>query len=295
MTLEEFLIAPLQYNYMREAIFAAIMAGLTSGAIGAFVVVRGMSFFGDALVHSILPGVAIAYIYGTGASALPILSSIFDEDVRLFIGGLGAGIFSAVLINWLTQKNRLKEDTAIGIIFVAMFALGIAIISTDPRAYQRDLTHILFGDIFGIRDSDLWIMLISSGVVLITIILFFKELLVVSFDDGLAHALKLPSGGLQLLLLILVAVTIVANLQAVGVVLMLAMLITPAATAQLMTKRLHHMAILSAIIASMSGVVGIYVSWHLHIAAAPAIVLVVTSLFAVTFATGAIRRRVWHR
>ncbi|HRF93850.1 MAG TPA: metal ABC transporter permease, partial [Aggregatilineales bacterium] len=114
MTLEEILIAPLQYNYMREAIFAAIMAGLTSGVIGAFVVVRGMSFFGDALAHSILPGVAIAYIYGTGASALPILSSIADEDVRLFIGGLGAGIFSAVLINWFTQKNRLKEDTAIG-------------------------------------------------------------------------------------------------------------------------------------------------------------------------------------
>jgi ABC-type Mn2+/Zn2+ transport system permease subunit len=295
MTLEEIFIAPLQYNYMREAIFAAIMAGLTSGVIGAFVVVRGMSFFGDALAHSILPGVAIAYIYGTGASALPILSSIADEDVRLFIGGLGAGIFSAVLINWFTQKNRLKEDTAIGIIFVAMFALGIAIISTDPRAYQRDLTHILFGDIFGIRESDLWIMLISGVVVIGTIFLFFKELLVVSFDSGLAHALKLPSGGLQLLLLILVAVTIVANLQAVGVVLMLAMLITPAATAQLMTKRLSRMAMLSAVIASICGVIGIYVAWHLHIAAAPAIVLVVTSLFALTFAVTTLRKRVWHR
>jgi manganese/iron transport system permease protein len=294
MTVEEIFIAPLQYEFMREAIFAAIMAGLTSGVVGAFVVVRGMSFFGDALAHSILPGVAIAYIYGTGASALPILSSIANEDVRLFIGGLSAGIFSAVLINWLTQKNRLKEDTAIGIIFVAMFALGIAIISTDPRAYQRDLTHILFGDIFGITESDLWIMVMSSVVVIGTIILFFKELLVVSFDSGLAHALKLPSGGLQLLLLILVAVTIVANLQAVGVVLMLAMLITPAATAQLMTKRLHHMAMLSALMASIGGVLGIYVAWHLHIAAAPAIVLVVTSLFAVTFGITAFRKRVWH-
>ncbi|MDZ4672431.1 MAG: metal ABC transporter permease [Phototrophicales bacterium] len=294
MTLEEIFIAPLQYEFMREAIFAAILAGLTSGVVGAFVVVRGMSFFGDALAHSILPGVAIAYIYGTGASALPILSSIANEDVRLFIGGLSAGIFSAVLINWLTQKNRLKEDTAIGIIFVAMFALGIAIISTDPRAYQRDLTHILFGDIFGITESDLWIMIISTVVVIGTIILFFKELLVVSFDSGLAHALKLPSGGLQLLLLILVAVTIVANLQAVGVVLMLAMLITPAATAQLMTHRLHTMAMLSALIASICGVLGIYVAWHLHIAAAPAIVLVVTTLFAITFGITAFRKRVWH-
>ncbi|HRF93849.1 MAG TPA: metal ABC transporter permease, partial [Aggregatilineales bacterium] len=175
------------------------------------------------------------------------------------------------------------------------FALGIAIISTDPRAYQRDLTHILFGDIFGIRESDLWIMLISGVVVIGTIFLFFKELLVVSFDSGLAHALKLPSGGLQLLLLILVAVTIVANLQAVGVVLMLAMLITPAATAQLMTKRLSRMAMLSAVIASICGVIGIYVAWHLHIAAAPAIVLVVTSLFALTFAVTTLRKRVWHR
>ncbi len=295
MTLEEIFITPLQYGFMRDAIFAAILAGLTSGVVGAFVVVRGMSFFGDALAHSILPGVAVAYIYGAGASTLPILGSIANEDVRLFIGGLSAGIFSAILINWLTQKARLKEDTAIGIIFVAMFALGIAIISSDPRAYQRDLTHILFGDIFGVRDSDLWIMLISGVVVIGAVILLFKELLVVSFDAGLAHALKLPSGRLQLLLLILVAVTIVANLQAIGVVLMLAMLITPSATAQLMTKRLHYMAILSAIIASISGVVGIYVAWHIHIAAAPAIVLVVTILFIVTFGIKFIRERVWHR
>lgn len=270
--LQELILDPMAYTFMQRALFAAILVGIISGVIGCFVVVRGMSFFGDALAHTILPGVAVAYIY-TGSGA----------PIPLFIGGLVAGVGSALGIGWLTRGGRLKEDTAIGIVFVAMFALGIAIISSDERAYGRDLVHILFGNILGIRDTDIHIMIGSGIFVVGTIILLYKELLLVSFDQGLARALKLPSEALRLLLLVLVAVTIVASLQIVGIALMLAMLVTPAATAQLLTNRLHHMMIVSALLAVFSGVAGLFLSYHLVIATGPTIVLTITVIFIIVF------------
>lgn len=284
MTFQTLIQDPLSFDFMQRAILAAIIVGIVSGVVGSFVVVRGMSFFGDALAHSILPGVSAAYIYTGGAAfSVPLLSDIQDESLRLFVGGLIAGIFAALLIGGLTRDKRLKEDTAIGIVFVAMFALGIAIISSDARAYGRDLVHILFGNILGISNSDIWIMLVCGIVVVGIVLFFFKELVVISFDAGLARTLQLPSEGLRLLLLVLIAVTIVASLQIVGITLMLAMLIAPAAIAQLFTKRMHQMIIVAAIIGAVSGVVGVFISYHLGIATGPAIVLTVTALFLASF------------
>jgi len=279
---------------MQHALIAAALVGTISGVVGAFVVVRGMSFFGDALAHTVLPGVAVAYVYGGGMTGIPILAGLFgaitDESLRLFVGGLLAGVIAALLIGWLTRGGRLKEDTAIGIIFVAMFALGIAIISSDPRAYgQDDLTHILFGSILGITRTDLYIMLGSGILVCGVIALLYKELVLVSFDQALATAMRLPAEAMRLLLLILMAVTIVASLRTVGLALMLAMLITPAATAQLMTNRMHHMILISAVLGALSGVIGIYLSWHLEIVTGPVIVLTITTFFILTLMTVRLR------
>lgn len=266
MDLIQSLVQPLSYEFMQRAMIAALLIGAVSGVIGCFIVVRGMSFFGDALSHSILPGVAVAYIL----------------KADLFLGGLIAGVGTALGIGWLTARGRLREDTAIGVVFVGMFALGIVIISTGG-SYAVDLTHILFGNVLGVRTSDLVVMGIAGAVVIGTIILFYKELLTQSFDPGLMLTLRLPGEALRLLLLVLIAVTIVASLQTVGIALMLAMLITPAATAQLFVKRLHHMMIVASGIGMISGVVGLYLSWRFNVPSGAVIVLTTTAIFIVAF------------
>ncbi len=271
MDLVAFLAEPLQYNFIQRGMLALILVGGINAVVGCFVVVRGMAFWGDALAHSILPGVALSYTASGGS----IGSS-------LFLGGLGAGIFSALVIAWLTRKQELKEDSAIAIVFVTMFALGIAIISTQS-SYSIDLAHILFGSINGISHDDLLIMAAMSAIVLVIIGLFYKEFLIISFDVSLAQSLKLPAEALRLLLLILVAVTIVVSLQAVGIALMLALLITPVATARLLVKRLHHMLVISSLLGIASGIVGFYASYYLDVPSGACIVLMLSALFGLVF------------
>ncbi len=278
MTFIEFFSEPLSYVFIQRGLLALILIGGISGVVGTYIVVRGLSFFGDALAHTILPGVALSYTASGGA----ITSN-------LFVGGLIAGVASALGIAWLTRNNRLKEDTAIGIVFVSMFALGVAIISTQGN-YNVDLTHILFGSILGISRTDIEIMLLLGTGVLVTIALFYKEFLVLSFDIGLAHTLKLPVEALRVLLLVLIAVTIVASLQAVGIALMLALLITPAATAQLFVRRLHHMMLVSSVLGVISGIIGFYASYYLDIPSGATIVLTMTTIFAISFVISQLRR-----
>lgn len=271
MNLIEFLLEPLSYAFIQRGLIALILVGGVSAVIGCFVVVRGMAFFGDALAHTILPGVALSYTASGG-----------NVGSNLFIGGLGAGILSALVIALLTRNERLKEDTAVGLVFVAMFALGIAIISTQG-SYSVDLTHILFGSINGISANDLLIMAGMGAIVLLVIGLLYKEFIIISFDLSLAHALKLPVETLRITLLILIAITIVASLQAVGIALMLALLITPAATARLLVKRLHYMIGIATIIGIGSGIAGFYLSYYLDIPSGASIVLMMSALFAIIF------------
>lgn len=268
---DEWILTPLSYPLLARSMEAAILVGIVSGVMGTFVVVRGMAFFGDALAHAILPGVAIMYQRTNG------------ETDNLFWGGLIAGVLSALGIGLLTRHEKVREDTAIGVVFAAMFALGIAMISRMNN-YAGDLTHILFGQILGVSESDLALIATFSVVVLALVALFFKEFMIISFDLTLAKTLRLPTELFRLLLLILIAVTIVVSLQTVGIALMVALLVTPAATANLITKRLLPMMLVSALVGAASSIIGFYLSFHQDIATGPAIVLTATGLFVFVFA-----------
>lgn len=262
----DWLIQPLQYPFMVRGIGAAVLVGIVCAVVGSFIVLRGMAFFGDALAHAILPGLAVGYLVGGG-----------DRQV-LFWWALGTAIVSGLSIGAVSRSTQIREDTAIGIIFAGMFALGIALIST-VRSYTVDLAHFLFGDILGVTSTDINLILIFSSVVIGLIFLFYKEFVLLSFDPVLATTLRLPVRFLDNLLLVLIAITIVVSLQTVGVALMVAMLITPAATAYLLSKRLPVMMTLAAIIASFSGIAGLYLSYYLNIASGAAIVLTTTFVF----------------
>jgi manganese/iron transport system permease protein len=265
-----FLLEPLQYEFMQRAMIAAVLVGIVCAVVGTYVVLRGMAFFGDALAHTILPGIAIGYLITGGA-----------RDT-LFWWALGTAVIAALGIGAISKQAEIKEDTAIGIIFAGMFALGIALIST-VRSYAVDLSHFLFGDVLGVSVHSLWLILIFGGIVLLTIAAFYKEFLTLSFDPILAATLRLPVNLLNNLLLCLIAVTVAVSLQTVGVALMVAMLVTPAATASLLTQRLPTMMALAALFASLSGVIGLYLSYYLSIASGAAIVLTATAFFLLAF------------
>jgi manganese/iron transport system permease protein len=260
------LLDPLAYPFMQRGLAASVLVGIVCAVIGSYVVLRGMAFFGDALAHAILPGVAIAYLLRGS----------------LFVGALIVGALTAVGVGFLTRTGRVKEDTAIGIIFAGAFALGIAILST-VRSYSTDLVHILFGDVLGVSLTDLWLSGGFGLLVLVLIFAFYKEFLVLSFDPVLAMTLRLPIPFLHYLLLILLAITIVVSLQTVGVALVVALLVTPAATAYLLTCRLPSMMALAACVGAFSAVAGLYLSFYVNVASGPAVVLVCTVLFFLAF------------
>jgi manganese/iron transport system permease protein len=262
---------------MLRGLLAALMVGIVCAAVGTYIVLRGMAFFGDALAHAILPGVAFGYLAGGG------------DRGPLFWWGLVTAILTSIGIGALSKSARLKEDTAIGIIFAGMFALGIALIST-VRSYTVDLTHFLFGDVLGVSNADLQRMAIFAALILLAILVFYKEFLVLSFDPTLAVTLRLPARFFEYMLFVLIAVTIVVSLQTVGVALMVAMLVTPAATAYLLTHRLPVMMGLAAGFGALSGVTGLYLSYHLNIASGAAIVLTCTAFFAVAWIGRSLQR-----
>ena len=272
-----YLLEPFQYAFMVRALVAAMMVGVVCAVVGTYIVLRGMAFFGDALAHSILPGVAVGYLVGGGARE------------PLFWGALVAALLSAVGIGAISRGTKIREDTAIGIIFAGMFALGIALIST-VRNYSVDLSHFLFGDVLSVLTPDLWRVAIFGGLILFVGFAFYKEFLVLSFDPILAATLRLPARSLEYLLMLLIAVAIVVSLQTVGVALMVAMLITPAASAFLLTRRLPVMMLLAAVFAALSGVIGLYLSYYLNIASGAAIVLAATVIFGCSWVYQAITR-----
>jgi len=271
------LTEPLGYGFMWRGLLASLMVGVICSTLGTYVILQGMAFFGDALSHAILPGVVLAYLMGW----------------PLAVGALIVGVLTAVGIGALSQRGEVREDTAIGIIFAGSFALGVAMLST-VRSYAVDLAHILFGDVLGVSTGDLWTIFGLGTLVLLTIILLYKELLVLAFDPTLAVVLRLPAKFLRYLLLVLIAVTIVVSLQTVGVALMLAMLVTPAAAAQLLTRRLPTMMVTAATIGAFSNITGLYLSYYINVASGPAMVLVATAIFGLVFLFAPQRGVVWR-
>jgi ABC-type Mn2+/Zn2+ transport system permease subunit len=237
-----------------------------------------MAFLGDAMAHAILPGVAIAYLL----------------KGELLFGALAAAVIVALAIGLLTRQGTLKEDTAIGILFAGALALGVALISTI-KTYAVDLSHILFGNVLGVSENDLILTGILAIIVLATIGLLFKEFLVISFDPVLAATLRLPTELLRNVLLILLALTIVVSMQTVGVGLVAAMLVTPAATAYLLTRRLAPMMLIAAAIGGFASVAGLYASFYINVASGAAVVLIATIIFLFAFLFAPKRGVVWRR
>jgi len=259
----EILLEPLQYGFMQRSIVVAITVGIICAVVGSYLMVQRLALLGDAISHSVLPGLAIAYLVGA----------------NIFLGAFIAGIISTVLINIISTRSNIKEDTAMGIVFSAFFALGITLITVVQKDNKIDLNHFLFGNILAVNSTEVRDTLIIAGIVLTVVCLLYKELLFYTFDKLGAQAVGLPVSLLDLGLMILIGLTIVASLKAVGVVLVLSLLITPAASAYLLVNRLHIVMLLGIIIGITSSITGMYLSYYYNLPSGPAIVLVASAIF----------------
>jgi manganese/iron transport system permease protein len=274
----DWLTEPFTLQFMQRALAASLIVGVVCSVLGCFVVLRSMAFLGDALAHAILPGIALAYLLG----------------VNLVAGALVAALVVAFGIGLFSRGGTIREDTAIGILFAAALSLGVLLIST-VRTYATDLTHILFGNVLGVTGADLWLTGGLAALVLVVLLVLYKEFVLAAFDPVLAHTLGRRPELMRSLMLVLLALTIVVSLQTVGVGLVAAMLVTPAATASLLTRRLPTMMAVSAAIGALSSVVGLYLSYYLDVASGAAIVLTATALFVVAFLVAPRRGLAWRR
>jgi len=263
MTFLDLILDPLRYTFFQRAMIAAVLVGLVCGVLGCYIVLRRMALIGDALSHAVLPGAAIAFMLGA---------------TDFFVGAAIAGVITAILIGWVTNNSRVKEDAAIGVVFTGAFALGIVLI-TLIQSRSVDLFHMLFGNVLGVDDRHLWITAAIAAGVLLTIALLYKELLLHAFDPIMAAATGLPVRGLHYLVMLLLSLTVVASLQTVGLVLVVAMLITPASTAYLLTDRFPRMLGISAAVGVTSAIGGLYGSYYWNLSSGATIVLVATGFF----------------
>lgn len=278
MPLVDALLSPLRFGFLQRGLIEAILTGVLCGVIGTYVVLRGMAFLGDAMAHAVFPGIVIAYLL----------------RVDFLLGGLASGILVALGIGAVSQNRRLSADSAIGVLFVGAFALGVVLISSI-RAYVRDLASILLGDILGVTTQDVVLTAVTGCLVLLALYFFHKELVLISFDRDMALAMGLPVALLEIGLLLALSLVVIVSIQAVGTVLVLAMLVTPAATARLLTDRLITMMAAAAALGALAGVAGLYASYSLNVASGGAIVLVATGIFFLAWLFspryGVLRRR----
>lgn len=255
----------IAYEFLQKALITSIMVGIICGVIGCFIILRGMALMGDAISHAVLPGVALSYMIG----------------INFFFGAVFTGVLTALGIGFISQNSRIKHDVSIGIMFTAAFAFGIILITLMKSS--TDLYHILFGNVLAVRPEEMWTTLIIGIIVLGCIYLFYKELLVSSFDPIMAKAYGLPTRVIHYFLMVLLTLVTVASLQTVGIILVVAMLITPASTAYLLTDRLWVMLYLSAGIGVLSAILGLYFSYTYNLASGATIVLAATFLFILAF------------
>ncbi len=247
---------------MQRALLAACLAALVCSVIGVFVVLRGMGFMGDAVAHSSLAGMSVAYFFGGS----------------VFWGAFAWAVPASLAITFISRKAKVKVDTAIGIIFASGFAIGIILMS-QVNNYTADLFALLFGNVLAVSWKEVFLVALISGGILLVIIMFYKELLFTTYDATMSAASGIPVRFLQYLLPVLVGVTTVASLRAVGIVLVIALLITPAATAALLARRLPAIMVFSVLVGLISSVAGLYLSFHADLPTGPSIVVVATGIF----------------
>lgn len=263
----DYLLEPLGFGFMQRGLFASVLVAAICGVLGSFVVLKGLAFIGDGLAHASFGGVALAFVLGA----------------NIYLGAFVFAVATALGIGAISRRGRVSSDTAIGVLFSGTFALGILIISRVDR-YTTDLFGYLFGDVLSITTRDLWTIGALGFVVLALVSVFYRQLLFVAFDPTVAAASGVPTRALEYLLLALLGVTIVTAVQAVGIVMVVALLVTPAATASLFTRRFHHMILASVAVGTLSALLGIYLSYYLDVASGAAIILVATALFFVSLA-----------
>jgi manganese/iron transport system permease protein len=269
------ILEPLAFAFFVRALFAAVMVGVVCAVVGSYMVLRGLAFMGDALSHSAFPGVVAAYL----------LKGPF------YLGAAIAAVGTALTIGWVTRRGRLRSDTTIGVLFAGMFALGVFLFSRIPN-YVGDLFGFLFGEILGIGEGDLVALTTLAVLVIIVVALFWKELLYSTFDPLGAAAAGLPVARLDYLLLAVIALTIVVSLQAVGIILVVAMLVTPPAIGQLLATSFARLVAIAIAVGVVGPVLGLYLSYWLDAATGATIVLVETAFFVLALAFVSIRRRV---
>ncbi len=265
--LGQFLVEPFALPFMQRALAASLIVGVVSAVVGAFVVWKGLSFIGDALAHASFAGVATAFVWGQ----------------NIYLGAAIAAVATALSITFLSRRGRISTDTAIGVLFAFMFSLGVVVMSRAEN-YAIDLFSFLFGNVLGVGPGDLLLILTGGVLVVGVIVLLYKELFFVAFDPVMAEATGLPVALMQYLLLALIGVTVVVSMRAVGIVLVVAMLVTPAATASLLTRRFHRIMLLGALLSMAASVVGLYASFYGNVASGGAIVLVNTTFFLLALA-----------
>ncbi|MBA2381094.1 MAG: metal ABC transporter permease [Chloroflexi bacterium] len=264
-----FFADPLAYVFMQRGLVAAILVGIVCAVMGTFVVLKGLAFIGDAVSHAAFPGLVIAFMLG-----LP-----------LYLGGAVASVGTALAIGFVSRRGRLRFDTTVGVLFAGTFALGILLFSTIKN-YVADLLGYLLGNVLGIGVGDLIQVAVLGIVVLVIVIAIRKELLYATFDPLGAAASGLPVGALEYLLLALLGVTIVVSIQAVGIVMVVAMLVTPAATAQLLVVRFERLMVVAAALATVAAISGLYLSFYLNLASGASIVLIETLFFLIALVLG---------
>jgi manganese/iron transport system permease protein len=257
MNLVQLLVDPLQYGFMQRALISALLVGTICAITGSYLIVRRLSMLGDAVSRAVMPGLAIAFLLGA----------------NIFFGAFIAGVVATGLIGAIHTNSKIKEDTAMGIVFSSFFSFGIILITKIQKDNKIDLNHFLFGNILGVSESDLITTLVISVIVITTI----------SFDPLGAKSVGLPVQALNLLVMSLIAATIVASMQSVGVILVIALMLGPGSTAFLLTKKLKTMMLLSVAVGAVSSTVGLYLSYYLDISSGPAVVMVSTVFFILSF------------
>jgi ABC-type Mn2+/Zn2+ transport system permease subunit len=258
----ERIVEPLQLAFMQRALLAALLIAVVGGVVGTFVVLKGLAFIGDALAHAAFAGVATAYVLGGS----------------IYLGSVLAAVATALAIGFVSRRARVSFDTAIGILFVGAFAFGIMLISAS-RSYTVDLFSFVFGDVLGVGWDDLRVMAVLTVLVLALVALFYREVVFTAYDPTMAEASGVPVTAVQYGQLALVAVATVVAIKVVGIVLVVAMLVTPAATARLLVRRIPQIMALATLFGALAAVTGLYLSYYLNVASGAAVVLVATGLF----------------
>lgn len=261
----EFIQGLQDFHFLQNALITAVVIGVVAGAVGCFIILRGMSLMGDAISHAVLPGVALSFILG----------------INFFVGAIVFGLLASVLITYIQGNSIIKSDTAIGITFSSFLALGVILIGVANSS--TDLFHILFGNILAVQDVDMWITIAVGAFVLLIIFLFFKQLLITSFDSLLAQAMGMPVRFYHYLLMVLLTLVSVTAMQSVGTILIVAMLITPAATAYLYANSLKTMIFLSSGLGALASVLGLFIGYTYNLAVGSSIVLTSAAIFAISF------------